>query len=233
MLSLRIIESIISFLTLTIAYVIGSTTAGYFQAWVAKKMGDNTAAREGFLTWNPVVHSDPIGAFFLLYLGIGWSKSVPINPANIKGPWRLAVVYFANVIAYLALALVSLIILLRIFGINMLEIALAIIKTGYISLSMLSYAYPASSSFMLVIALILVVMVYLSVLFAVLNFFIDGFRFFVIAFFPEFEHIRENNFVAMLLQVILIMAFANTLRINVINAVSYVAYYIAQMLGAA
>jgi hypothetical protein len=231
MISLRIIESIISFITLSIAYVIGATTAGCFQAWVAKKMGDSTAEHAGFLTWNPFVHVDPVGAFCLLFFGVGWGRYVPINPSNIHGTWRKAAVYFANVFIYLALAIVALIILLLSYGINILEIALAILLSGYISLPLLAQAYPDSSSFALVIALILVVMVYLSVLLAVLNFFIDGFRFVSIVFFDGLRR-QEPDLLMMVLPLVGMILFADVLRINVIYAVSHVAYFIAKLVGA-
>lgn len=51
-------------------------------AWVAFKLGDDTAARQGRLTLNPLKHLDPIGAIAFLLAGIGWARPVPINPAR-------------------------------------------------------------------------------------------------------------------------------------------------------
>jgi Zn-dependent protease len=60
---------------------------------VARAFGDDTAARAGRLTLNPVVHVDPIGTLLvpaLLALGgfgvFGWAKPVPVNNARLRSP---------------------------------------------------------------------------------------------------------------------------------------------------
>lgn len=52
-------------------------------AYVAYRLGDDTAARQGRLTLNPLAHLDPVGSLLLLVSFIGWAKPVPVNP------WRL------------------------------------------------------------------------------------------------------------------------------------------------
>ncbi len=54
--------------------------------FVASKLGDNTAKREGRLTLNPMKHIDYVGAALLLLIGFGWAKPVPVNPRNFKNP---------------------------------------------------------------------------------------------------------------------------------------------------
>jgi len=63
--------------------------------WVAKLLGDATAASLGRLTLNPIKHIDPIGTilvpFTLVLLGskpIGWAKPVPVNWQNLHNPKR-------------------------------------------------------------------------------------------------------------------------------------------------
>lgn len=55
-------------------------------AWSAYRLGDDTAALQGRLTLNPLVHIDPIGTVLLPLLGIpfGWAKPVPVNPARFR-----------------------------------------------------------------------------------------------------------------------------------------------------
>ena len=48
-------------------------------AWVAYKMGDNTARYRNRLTLNPFDHIDPIGAVMILLFGIGFARPVPVN----------------------------------------------------------------------------------------------------------------------------------------------------------
>lgn len=65
----------------------------YSHAYVAYRAGDDTAARLGRLTLNPVAHIDPIGTLlipliqFLSPVGlplIGWAKPVPVNPLRFR-----------------------------------------------------------------------------------------------------------------------------------------------------
>jgi Zn-dependent protease len=61
--------------------------------WVARAFGDDTAARAGRLTLNPIRHVDPVGTLIvpaLMTLGgfglFGWAKPVPVNPSRLRSP---------------------------------------------------------------------------------------------------------------------------------------------------
>ena len=61
--------------------------------WVARYLGDNTAASQGRLSLNPLKHVDPVGTVLvpgiLLLLGgflFGWAKPVPVDYRNLKNP---------------------------------------------------------------------------------------------------------------------------------------------------
>ena len=51
-------------------------------ARAAFRLGDDTAARQGRMTLNPLAHIDPIGTVLLPLLGVpfGWARPVPIDP---------------------------------------------------------------------------------------------------------------------------------------------------------
>jgi Zn-dependent protease len=53
-------------------------------AWMAHKRGDDTAALMGRMTINPMVHFDPVGFLFILFMPFGWGKPVPFNPMNLR-----------------------------------------------------------------------------------------------------------------------------------------------------
>jgi Zn-dependent protease len=55
----------------------------FSHAFVAYRLGDDTAARQGRLSLNPLRHLDPLGSLMILFVGFGWAKPVPVNP------WRL------------------------------------------------------------------------------------------------------------------------------------------------
>jgi Zn-dependent protease len=76
-----------------IAFLISAAFHEFAHAWTAYKLGDDTAARAGRLTINPIPHIDPIGLIFLTLMslsgfGIGWAKPVPVNPYNFRNPRR-------------------------------------------------------------------------------------------------------------------------------------------------
>ena len=75
-------------------------------AWVAWRLGDDTAKRLGRLSLNPLVHMDPIGSLMILgRMPIGWVKPVPVDPRNIRNPRTgMPLVAFAGPLSNLILA---------------------------------------------------------------------------------------------------------------------------------
>jgi Zn-dependent protease len=60
-------------------------------AWMAWKLGDDTAKKLGRVSLNPIVHMDPIGTLLFPLIQIftsvpllGWAKPTPYNPANFR-----------------------------------------------------------------------------------------------------------------------------------------------------
>jgi Zn-dependent protease len=70
------------------AVVIGLTVHEFSHAFVAYKLGDNTAKEEGRMTLNPLKHIDWLGFFLIVILGFGWAKPVTFNPDNLKKKHR-------------------------------------------------------------------------------------------------------------------------------------------------
>ena len=81
--------------------------------WVARALGDDTAARAGRLSLNPIKHIDPVGTILvpavLLMLGgflFGWAKPVPVAMNKLPHPRRdMALVAMAGPLSNLAMAL--------------------------------------------------------------------------------------------------------------------------------
>ncbi|MET3289574.1 site-2 protease family protein [Brevibacillus fluminis] len=76
-----------------IAFVIAFSLHEWAHAFVAWRLGDNTARNEGRLTVNPIPHIDPFGLILILFGPFGWAKPVPINPLHFRGNKRLGIVY--------------------------------------------------------------------------------------------------------------------------------------------
>ena len=58
----------------------------FAHAWMAYRLGDDTAARLGRLTLNPMAHLDPVGSIALLLMGFGWAKPVPVDSRFLNNP---------------------------------------------------------------------------------------------------------------------------------------------------
>jgi Zn-dependent protease len=64
-------------------------------AWTALRLGDDTAARDGRITLNPLVHIDPVGTLLVPLLGfvwsgiplLAWAKPTPVVAANFHAGW--------------------------------------------------------------------------------------------------------------------------------------------------
>ena len=92
-------------------------------ASAAYYLEDDTAARLGRMTLNPLAHKDPLGTFVFPLLGmatgfpfIGWAKPVPVDPRNLSRRFTqrggMALVSAAGPASNLVLAVVFLAVLL-------------------------------------------------------------------------------------------------------------------------
>lgn len=78
-------------------------------AFVAHKLGDNTAKYQGRLTLNPIRHINYIGALLILLFGFGWAEPVPVNQWNLKKPKRdMALIAAAGPLSNVIVAMILL-----------------------------------------------------------------------------------------------------------------------------
>ncbi len=133
------------------AFVLILTFRGFFRALIARLLGDRTAASEGFLSLNPVMHIDIFGmliilAFLILLggilpdsfsrtvlllmliiFGVRWSHEIPIDERQFVHPRRgIMLTALAGPVGNFVLALLFLYILkyipfTRLFSKNMYE----------------------------------------------------------------------------------------------------------------
>lgn len=111
-------------LVLRLPVVLFSLTIHEFMhAWTALKCGDDTALRQGRVSFNPLVHLDLLGTVCLIIAPIGWAKPVPVNPSNYGHPRRDDIlVSGAGVTANFALGAACALIL-RFFGADLWEMS--------------------------------------------------------------------------------------------------------------
>jgi len=92
----------------------------YAHAWMAHRLGDNTAAHMGRLTLNPIAHLDLMGSMALLIMGFGWAKPVPVDSRFLNDPKNdMVKVAAAGPIANIILAVIAAIFLRVFFGLDM------------------------------------------------------------------------------------------------------------------
>lgn len=68
-----------------VALLLAITIHEFSHAFLAHRLGDQTAHRLGRLTLNPLKHLDPAGTVLLLLVGFGWGRPVPVNPYALRG----------------------------------------------------------------------------------------------------------------------------------------------------
>lgn len=99
----------LKFLLIFVPVILFSLTIHeYAHAYIANKLGDDTAKRLGRLTLNPLKHLDPIGTILLLLVHFGWAKPVPVDPRNFKDPKKdMLYVAIAGPISNIITAIIS------------------------------------------------------------------------------------------------------------------------------
>ncbi len=91
-------------------------------AWVASKLGDNTARNQGRITLNPMKHLDLFGSIAMIVVGFGWAKPVSINPRNFKNKKAgMAISSLAGPVSNVLLAYIVLIITKVVFYLGLMN----------------------------------------------------------------------------------------------------------------
>ena len=80
----------------------------YSHAYVAHRLGDDTAQQSGRLSLNPLRHLDPLGTLMIFLVQFGWAKPVPVNPYQLRNPKKdMLWISAAGPLSNMLLALVS------------------------------------------------------------------------------------------------------------------------------
>jgi len=161
-------DTALMYLARVIAFLTAIPIHESAHAWVSYKLGDPTARNLKRISLNPARHFDLMGALFMLIMGFGWAKPVPINTG-----------YYAN----------------RKFGMAVSSLAgpvsnfiFAFFLMILYKLTCIVYYTKSSTSFFYALMLILYFMVIINLSLAVFNILpvppLDGSRIFLL-FLPE------------------------------------------------
>jgi hypothetical protein len=244
MITLKNAELIVSLISFFIVYCISISLAGAFQAWVAQQMGDPTAEEEGFLTLNPLVHIDPIGAIFLITSYFGWGKLIPINPNNIDGRikafgiptgWRLAKLtctYLADSFLYFVLALGSLISAIVLFGSTILYVAPPMMLCHkYMSHLFLAEAFPEHSSLTIVIGFIAIVMAETTVMLGIIRGISNLIRFIAALLMEHSPHMMQHGYLITFALLLIVILFGGRLHLLITSLLIHSGWAVAYLLS--
>ena len=95
--------------------LIGYTIHELAHSLTAYTLGDYTQVERGKITLNPLEHVSWLGTFLFIVLGVGFPKTMQINPSHFKQPHRdLFLIAIAGPLASLTLGLVGLLITLSV-----------------------------------------------------------------------------------------------------------------------
>lgn len=229
MVTIRTLETI---LVLLIAYLIVATISGIFCSWIAQKVGDFSAKSEYPLTLNPLYYVDFIGLLFLIFFNFGWGRQIRVNIHFIAPPHRLlkiAAAWLAESIIDLGMAFVSMIILLKAFGVQIIELVIPMVVYDAISLRLLAEYYPESSSFGLVVGIILVAIIFLAVLLATFSFIAAGCRLVLLLCFGE--QALYDDFLSIIFPLLLMFFLVYPLKVYFLLAIADSARLLALLIG--
>jgi Zn-dependent protease len=87
LLDINVAQVFISFIVLLLSLTVHEMA----HAWTADRLGDPTARLLGRVSFNPIVHADPIGTVLFPLIAmvtgaplIGWAKPVPVNVRQLR-----------------------------------------------------------------------------------------------------------------------------------------------------
>ena len=118
--NIHISQKLISFISFLPVFFISLGIHEFAHAFVAWRLGDDTAKNQGRLTLNPFKHADLIGTYIMPLASfasgfalIGWAKPVPVNRSKFKDQLKDdAAVSFAGPLSNFLFAVLLFLILL-------------------------------------------------------------------------------------------------------------------------
>ena len=110
-------EQAITYLFTLPIFLVSLTIHEYAHAWTAYRFGDDTAAKMGRLTLNPLAHISLFGTIILpLFIHFGWARPVPVN-FSILSKRHMFLVAAAGPLANISLACI-LAVAFHLFGLS-------------------------------------------------------------------------------------------------------------------
>ena len=165
-------------------YVPTVTISGWFEAFMAKRMGDTIPEKSGFLTLDPFVHFNPWG-FCLMFANISgagfaaFGNLIPLTPEVLTKRWRYlraAGELFARPLIHLVMMLFAFLMMITVF------------KAVFIGMQDQIFMMKTPvSSLQVTLCTLLIFFFQQNFSLFIIFFFVGLYRLIVFMFFPEFE----------------------------------------------
>jgi hypothetical protein len=214
MLNLQSAESLMTTILFLCAYALTATVTEVGQAWVAHRLGDDSAAEDGWLNLNPLAHVDIIGVLFVLFLNFPWVRMVPVSPFHTNASkTRLCMIYFSQAVISVVFALIILALLLFWLGPTCLSLTVSMVAQEHIPLKTFLGEYPEKSTLAVIAILFMISLVIYGIFIATISLIANGFRFFYMHYW-QVHRAREQypDYVIWIAGFIAIMFLAEPVR---------------------
>ncbi len=246
MINLASAELLFALILLVAAYLVSHTINGCLQSYIISCLGDNTARDEGYMSPNPFMHIDLFGLLVLIFLGIGWMQTVPIDPYAFIGKWRyvrLFVAYFTEAVVALLLTIVSLVVSVVFFGYYLTAILVSLIFSYFSKSFMIFFSKSAHlniaalfgdqhSTVAIVGAFFLVSLVYINILIAAISIIFNGFRYALLVGFEKgYSYIEYAEYLSFLGPFLVVYLFGEHLVFCLLQITEWGACQIAHVFG--
>lgn len=246
MINLAFAEFLFALILLVSAYLISHTINGCLQAYFIGLLGDTTARDEGYLSLNPFDHIDTFGFLALVFLGIGWLQTVPIDPYAIQGTLRylrLFIAFMTEACISILIATISLVVAVFFYGFPLTRLLIIKLFTYYSKFFLLFFSSAAQLNIAsvfggthttvgVVLAFLLVSLVYLNILIATISSIFNGFRYFLVVGFEKgYTYMEYADYVAILGPFLVVYVFGDLLVYHILRLTEWGACHIACLFG--
>lgn len=246
MINLAFAEFVFALILLVTAYFISHTINGFLQAYIINKLGDSTAKDGGYMSLNPLDHIDTFGFLALIFLGIGWLQTVPIDPYAFTGSmryFRLFLAFATEAFIALIVATVSLFIAVYAYGYPLTSLLVLKMFMYYSKFFLFFFSSSAQlniasmfaqnhSTLAVVIAFLLVSMVYLNILIATISSIFNLFRYFLVVGFEQgYTYMDYADYLAILGPFLVVYVFGDHLVHYLLQLTEWGACNIACLFG--
>lgn len=223
MLRLELIEGLRIIIIATLSYLPTVAISGWFEAWVAKKTGDDFPEQLGFLTPDPMIHFNIIGFGVLLigqlfgdYLPFfkdlpGWGRYIPLNPSQLNRK-KIILQFTARAIAHFLLLFSAFFILV------------IMMKTSLLHTS--TNTTTTNSSIIQAISSVLLFFYHQNFILCVIYFVIGLFRAMLFSYFPEFHLFSSQHIVyAILLLIVFVIVGSQVFELLLGTLMGLLSYF--------